>query len=135
MPRTWKILDIIELIKKYGAFLPLLKFPDWENAEAVRLRAVKLLEVADGLADGTENQIDDALVDFGRILTTNPQTWSTFYELIWDIFTGETGGAEGDDRITVLAHDVGVSPTIIIMIFTEVIQLIKWWRDRRDQPS
>ena len=133
--RSWKILDIIALIKKYGDFLPLLKFPDWENAAEVRQWMLKLLDVATPIIDGTDNKIDDVLVDILQALTSDEQTWIVIYSLIWDIVTGDTGSAEGDDRVVVLADKAGVSPTIIIMIITEVIQLIKWWRDRRNQPA
>lgn len=128
--RIWKILDIIALVKKYSDFLPLLDTPDWENAEAVRTWVVKLLSVAEKITDGTENKIDDVIVDLGQSLTRDPQAWSTFYSLIWDVITGETSGVEGDDRVTVLAQEVKLDPAIIILIINAVIELIKWFKNR-----
>lgn len=135
MAREWKILDLIQWIKKLTPFLPLLQFPNWENSEDVRQWAIKALGVLDDYAAETETKIDDALVDFGQLVTSDAETWGTLYSLIWDVIAGDTGGIEGDHRITALADDTKIDPAIIVLIINAVIELIKWWQDRNNPTT
>jgi hypothetical protein len=131
MPQRMKILDLIALIKKLSPLLPLLDMPNWRDAEAVRVWAVKLLQALDGYAAMTETEFDDRLVDFGQAVTGDAQTWAMLYGLLLDLVADEAGATCNDDsRVPLLAEKVGIDPLTIIALINTILDLIKWWRNR-----
>ena len=105
--------------------------PDWNNPEAVRQFVIKILGYLDDLAESTSTQIDDAIVDGLQKFTANQEMWILFYGLVLDLFNGEESVSPGNARVVALADEAKIDPAVIILIINAVMELIKWWRDRR----
>ena len=131
MPTRMRLLDLIALAKKLAPLIPLLKMPEWADAEDTRVWAVKLLGVLDGYAKATSTHIDDQLVAFFQTVTENDATWGTIHGLIMDLVGDDAGCADDDSRIPLLAGEVGLDPISIIAIINAIVSLVKWWRSRK----
>ena len=105
--------------------------PDWSDPEAVRQFVIKILGYLDDLAESTSTQIDDMVVDGLQKFTANQELWLLFYGLVLDLFNGEEAVSPGNARVVALADEAKIDPAVIILIINAVMELIKWWRDRR----
>lgn len=104
--------------------------PDWSNAEEVRLFAVKVVAVLDGLAEETETEVDDLILDGVAKFLENQQAWGTLYSLLLDLLGDDAGSVAEDSRVSVLAGDVEMDPATIILIINAIIAAVKWWKNR-----
>ena len=108
--------------------------PNWQDAESVRLFALKFLGYAEDWAAETNTTIDDKFVAIIKRFAENAELWARFYNLIVDLLgtVGDAGTLAGDVRVTDLADDAELDPVTIIALITAIIQAIQWWRSRRE---
>jgi len=79
MPRKIGLITLLGWLRK------LRPVPDWTDAVATRVWLLKLLEIADGLAIGTETLIDNRLLVVARRIVDNEETWGKFHALVMDL--------------------------------------------------
>lgn|GEM_PF-5512087 len=103
--------------------------PDWQDAEAVRQFALRLLGYAADMAKETATEIDDKIVAVLEQFANDQALWAAFYGLIIDFFNGDES-IVGNPRVLKLADDAKIDPAIIIAIITAIIEFIKWWKNR-----
>ena len=94
----------------------------------LRDRADDVLAILAVLADETDTEMDDAIVDRVRELLDQDETWVTIRKVI-DLFR-----PDNDEPMTfgALADDKEFDPATVILIIEVVGMLIKLFRDRRD---
>lgn len=124
-------MRLITLLKWARRLLPLISFPNWQNAEDTREWALKAADVADEIAAETETEVDDVAVEAVREFLLDATTWNSLHALILGLLTDGAGDVqESDERVLSLADEVKVDPAVIILIIQAVMELISWWRNR-----
>lgn len=112
--------------------------PDWSDAEGVRQFVLKILGYLADLAASTATTVDDAILAAVGKFAESPEAWASLHKLILDFVSNYDGAViPGEDHpaVLALADDTKIDPVTIVAIITAVIELLKWWRDRKKEGA
>ena len=103
---------------------PLSKFMDSEADREERVDAI--LSIADSLADMTETEVDDDIVDRVREISDTPEFWITI-DKIYELFSD----SDNSPNFGALQKDKTLDPATIILIVELVGLVVKLFRKDR----
>jgi signal transduction histidine kinase len=122
-----RLLQIIRVVLSLG--MP----PAITDQSALRMWCQKLADVASELADLTQIDLDDKLAAGLATIVDNDAYWSALYAIIVAAieYSQEDGELIVGDEADSLSAEAGIDPATIVLIIEAVMQLIKWWRERK----
>ena len=129
--------DVIAIVLKLTGLLPL---PDYKDSIELRLWLKKGLALLDELADQTETEVDDKMVDALESVINNDAAYNGLHALIMSLIDkseseievlGATDGSELQARAKAVGKEVGIDPFTIISIVMMAIKALAWIRERR----
>jgi len=129
MPKRIRFLTILKWIRLVMSLMPL---PSWTDVEAVRLWVLKTLGMLDELADETETQIDDQIVDALKTIVNDAETFTAFYTLLLDLISERDSGAVSnreDPRARAIADKAGIDFSIFKKLLEYIMEFIEWWKN------
>lgn len=116
----------------------LLDYPDdLRDEQDVRRWLVAVCTAGDVLADLTDTNIDDTVVNAVKSVVNDAVAFSVIYSLVLNVFTFENENfpdtyLELHEDAAEAAERTGLAPAMIIAIVQVVIMLLKFIRDRRN---
>jgi len=120
-----------EMWKWFRKLMPLFPLPEWGNSGDVQKWTFKALPLADQVADFTETELDDKMVDALEKIANNNEAWDVFYEIIANLINS---GADkvGDMVITkeqcaVITDVLGIDWEIFEKLLEWIKKLIDFW--------
>ena len=122
-----RLLQIIRVVLSLG--IP----PAVTDESAFRLWCQKLSDVASELSALTNIDLDDKLAAGLATIVDNDAYWAALYAIIAAAIEYSQEGEEmivGDEADN-LSAEAGIDPATVVLIIEAVMQLIKWWRERR----
>ena len=127
---------IIRLLIQLGPdAIKLLDFPGIEDPVKLRVWIIEALELLDEVADITETEADDAVVDALASIVASDAAWDGFVaiiSMIEDLFDGDDIKVGADEpAILDVAEKVGIDPVTIISLVMMAMKAIRWFRERR----
>ena len=140
MPARLKIIDFFKTLKDLPLrlMLELAGFawdtPDINDSKAVRQWLRELCVTLGKFAKLSETDLDDMTIDKVAEIIENDEAWEALYAIVMSILDREEPVIPDsqDPQIVGVAKTVGFDPATIIAIITTIIQLIEWFRDRKD---
>ena len=92
-------------------------------------RVGDLLEILEFLAEQTETELDDTIIDKIQVLAEQPEFWATL-EKVYELFSEDDSNVA--TKIGALQEDRSMDPATIMLIIEVVGLVVKLWRDRRN---
>lgn len=121
-------MRLLKLLAMVGDILPNISGVMDEDA-SVEERVGDLLEILEFLAEQTETELDDKILDKVQLLAEQPEFWITL-EKIYALMTEDDGNAVA--HFGALQDDREMDPATIMLIIEVVGMVLKLFRDRRN---
>ncbi len=126
-----RILQIIRSVLALGAPPPI------EDEGAFRDWCRKLADLAFQFAGLTDNTLDDKAADVLETVVDVEMYWEALYAILKvAVEYAKDGeelivGDETDNATDNLSQAVGVDPAMIVMVIEVIVQIVRWWRERK----
>jgi len=121
-------MRFLKLLAMVGDILPNISGVMDEDAP-MEDRVGDLLEILEFLAEQTETELDDTIIDKIQVLAEQPEFWATLQK-VYELFSEDDSSVA--TKIGALQEDRSMDPATIMLIIEVVGLVLKLWRDRRD---
>jgi hypothetical protein len=121
-------MRFLKLLAMVGDILPNISGVMDEDAP-MEDRVGDLLEILEFLAEQTETELDDTIIDKIQVLAEQPEFWATLQK-VYELFSEDDSNVA--TKIGALQEDRSMDPATIMLIIEVVGLVLKLWRDRRD---
>ena len=121
-------MRFLKLLAMVGDILPNISGVMDEDAP-MEDRVGDLLEILEFLAEQTETELDDKIIDKIQVLAEQPEFWATL-EKVYELFSEDDSNVA--TKIGALQEDRSMDPATIMLIIEVVGLVVKLWRDRRN---
>ena len=121
-------MRFLKLLAMVGDILPNISGVMDEDAP-MEDRVGDLLEILEFLAEQTETELDDKIIDKIQVLAGQPEFWATL-EKVYELFSEDDSNVA--TKIGALQEDRSMDPATIMLIIEVVGLVLKLWRDRRN---
>lgn len=121
-------MRFLKLLAMVGDILPNISGVMDEDAP-MEDRVGDLLEILEFLAEQTETELDDTIIDKIQVLAEQPEFWATL-EKVYELFSEDDSNVA--TKIGALQEDRSMDPATIMLIIEVVGLVVKLWRDRRN---
>jgi len=121
-------MRFLKLLAMVGDILPNISGVMDEDAP-MEDRVGDLLEILEFLAEQTETELDDKIIDKIQVLAEQPEFWATLQK-VYELFSEDDSNVA--TKIGALQEDRSMDPATIMLIIEVVGLVLKLWRDRRD---
>jgi hypothetical protein len=125
-------IDFAKGVEIIMAIYKLLDLPDVQDEAACRVWCRNAVALGDLVDDLTDTTVDDQAVQFLAGVVNDNEKWA----LAWQVWEMVTSGVEEEDlpkssAVVDAGDKLGIDPATIIAIVTAILELIKWFRDRK----